>query len=287
MTFELLHDGKLDFATLKDLCSKPPLFEPGEPHFWDDPHIATQMLKAHLDPTNDAASFRPEIREKIVKWILQQANLKPGDSLLDLGCGPGLYCIAFAEMGLNVTGMDFSENSLNYAREHDSKSTYIHQNYLTLDLENQFDIVTLISRDFNVLSRENASRFLQNVHRALKPSGYFIFDVTTKVHHDNVSRQPRYFIAENGGFWKPGPHITLTQTYDYPDHDTMVEQFVVIEDNGTISVYRNWFHYYSPETITPLLEEHGFIVEGVYSDLTGTPYVDDSEFPGFVARKMS
>src|SRR5690606_17208705 len=116
----------------------------------------------------------------------------------------------------------------------DSKSTYIHQNYLTLDLEDQFDAVTLISRDFNVLSPENASRFLQNVHRALKPSGYFIFDVTTKVHHDKVSRQPGYFIAENGGFWEPGPHMTLTQAYDYPDHDTMVEQFVVIEEDGTV-----------------------------------------------------
>jgi SAM-dependent methyltransferase len=286
MTSQLLHNNTLDLATLNKYCAKPPFFEPGEPHFWDDPHIATQMLEAHLDPTNDAASFRPEIREKIVRWIPHQADLKPGDSLLDLGCGPGLYCKAFAELGLKVTGMDMSENSLNYAREHDSKSTYIHQNYLTLDLENQFDVVTLISRDFCVLSPEKASRFLQNVHRALKPSGCFIFDVTSKVYHDKISRQPRYYIAREGGFWKSTPHLTLMQAYDYLDHDTMVEQFVVIEDNGTVTVYRNWFHYYSAETITPLLEEHGFLVEGVYSDLTGSPYSDDAEFPGFVAQKV-
>lgn len=282
----LLLNGKLDFATLKERCARPGLFERGELRFWDDPHIATQMLEAHLDPTNNAASFKPELREKIVQFIVEQSGLQAGDALLDLGCGPGLYCKRFAEMDLTVTGMDLSKNSLNYAHEQDSKSTYIQKNYLTLDLENQFDVVTMISMDFCVLSPENASRLLQNVYRALKPAGYFFFDVTTKVEHDKVSRQPGYHIVENGGFWKPGPHITLTQAYDYPDHDTMVQQFVVIEADGTVSVYRNWFHYYSPETVTSLLEAHGFTVEGIYSDLTGKPYEPDASWTGIVARRI-
>lgn len=71
------------------LTVKPRLFEPGEPLFWNDPHISKGMLKAHLDPTHDAASRRPEIIDNIVKHLLDSGVLTPEMKLLDLGCGPG------------------------------------------------------------------------------------------------------------------------------------------------------------------------------------------------------
>ena len=47
-------------AQLIELQEKPAPFTPGEPLFWDDPHISTHMLAAHLDPDFEAASRRPE-----------------------------------------------------------------------------------------------------------------------------------------------------------------------------------------------------------------------------------
>ena len=38
-------------------------------------------------------------------------------AIADFGCGPGLYAQRLARAGLNVTGIDFSANSLQYARE--------------------------------------------------------------------------------------------------------------------------------------------------------------------------
>lgn len=49
----------LDLPALIRLQEAPPLFAPGAPAFWTDPHIAGQMLAAHLDPDSDAASRRP------------------------------------------------------------------------------------------------------------------------------------------------------------------------------------------------------------------------------------
>ncbi|MCB1660659.1 MAG: hypothetical protein KDI39_20765, partial [Pseudomonadales bacterium] len=42
------------------LQQKPAPFTPREPLFWNDPHISSQMLKAHLNPDIDAASRKPE-----------------------------------------------------------------------------------------------------------------------------------------------------------------------------------------------------------------------------------
>ena len=59
----------------------------------------------------------------------------------------------------------------------------------------------------------------------------------------------------------------------------------VIEGDGKISVYRNWFQDYTPETIRAELTAGGFEVESLWGDLTGAPLEEDSEWIGVVARK--
>ena len=76
-------------SDLIDLQQKPAPFTPGEALFWNDPHISAQMLKAHLDPAIEAASRKPETIDRSVAWLIDTLALKPGDALLDLGCGPG------------------------------------------------------------------------------------------------------------------------------------------------------------------------------------------------------
>jgi SAM-dependent methyltransferase len=279
-------DGTLNFERLAHLSQKPPIFAPGEPAFWTDPHIAQQMLNAHLDPKIDAASRRPALIGSTVEWIIDVLNLQVGDTLLDLGCGPGLYCQRFSRNGLKVTGVDFSANSIRYAQELDFKTTYSCQDYLTLDFDAQFDVVTLIFGDLCALSREKRSRLLTNIHQALRPNGYFVLDVTTFEHHTKRMDVQQWSVLPNGGFWKPTPYLQLINGFHYPEDDTALDQYIIIEAGGRTTVYRNWFHYYSPETITAELEAQGFIVEGLYSDLWGTPYQEDSGWIGVVARKV-
>lgn len=282
----LIENGHLQLDALARLANQPPVFEPASARFWDDPYIAQQMLKAHLDPDTDAASRKPETIDRIVTWLMERLRLQPGANLLDLGCGPGLYTRRFAERGLQVTGMDFSENSIRYARDHDPRTTYIHANYLTLDAVDSFDAVTLIYGDICVLSDEHRDRVLQAVHRALRPGGRFVFDVTTPCHDDRRQPPTGWSVATGAGFWKPTPHLVLTRCYNYTEHDTGLEQYLVIEASGEITEYRIWTHYYTPETITAALRAQGFAVEAVYADLTGAPYQPDSQWAGIVARKV-
>ncbi|NIV35509.1 MAG: methyltransferase domain-containing protein, partial [Anaerolineae bacterium] len=109
-------DGsQLNLDLLQALQEKPAPFTPGEPLFWDDPHISKGMLATHLDPTIDLASRRPETIDRTVAWIVETLGLEPGDSVLDLGCGPGLYTQRFAQRGQRVSGVDYSRRSIEYA----------------------------------------------------------------------------------------------------------------------------------------------------------------------------
>ncbi len=284
-----VHGSSLDLSRLVDLQARPEPFAPGEPLFWDDPHISSQLLATHLDPNTDLASRHPAYIDRSVAWLIERLQLKPGDSVLDLGCGPGLYTQRLAARGLQVFGMDYSRRSIEYARQHAAEQglaiDYRYQDYLTLEDIGLYDAILLIYGDFCPLAPDQRARLLHNVRRALKPGGRFVLDVSTPAHRMHYHNENRWYAVE-GGFWKAGPHLVLEQGFDYPEAAIFLDQAIVIEPDGHISVYRNWFQDYDRAAITAELTTGGFAVESVWSDLIGTPYVDDTEWIGVVARKM-
>ena len=278
----------LIISKLLPLQQKPAPFTTGEPLFWDDPHISAQMLQAHLNPDLDAASRRPETIDRSVKWMIETLALQPGDSILDLGCGPGLYASRLARAGYKVTGVDYSRRSIAYATKYaDEKGLdicYRYQNYIDLDDENQYDAALLIYGDLCPLAPDLRSRLLQNILRALRPSGKFILDVSTRAQRKLHGKKNKWYAVESG-FWKPGPHIVLEEGFDYPEQSIWLDQYAVIEADGKVSVYRNWFQDYTPDSITAELTRGGFCVESLWGDLTGASYHPESEWIGLIAGK--
>lgn len=285
----VLDGNQLDLVTLAQLAARPPLFAPHEAPFWNDPYISKQMLTAHLDPGTDAASRRPEIIDRTVEWLVRYLQIEPGQRVLDLGCGPGLYCERLARRGLEVVGVDLSPGSIEYARQSAREKglpiEYLCLDYTQLDRGAEFDAVFLIYDDFGVLSDDDRDELLLRVHRALKPAGAFVFDVHT-ASAPGVPDATRIWSISAGGFWKPGPYLELTQHFRYPEADARVRQVLIVESDGRVSRYRIWQHWYSPETITTVLRAPGFTVESIWADLTGKPLVPDSPELGVVARRL-
>jgi SAM-dependent methyltransferase len=278
----------MNINSMLQLQEKPAPFTPGEPLFWDDPHISTQMLKAHLDTGNDLASRRPETIQRSVDWMIETLGLQPGASILDLGCGPGLYATRLAEKRLRVTGVDYSRRSIEYAVQSAGQNNldirYRYQDYLTLEDEGQYNAALLIYGDFCPLSPAQRSRLLGNVRRALKPGGHFVLDVTTRVHRQQHGSHNGWYAAETG-FWKPGPHLVLEEGFDYAEQSIYLDQAIVIDGNGKVSVYRMWFQDFTSESVIRELEEADFVVKNIWNDLLGTPFTEDTEWIGLVAQK--
>lgn len=273
-----------DIHFIQDSRTPPPLFERGAP-MWHDPYIAAQMLGFHLDESHDIASRRPAVIDKTVAWIIKQTDLQAGNHLLDLGCGPGLYTKRFSDLGLNVTGVDYSQHSIDYAKSNDPNSTYQCQNYVDLDLPDEsFNVVTMIYGDFCVLSNEERDHLLAKVHQLLKPNGYFIFDVTQPQMHQYLDNFNQWSIAADGGFWQAEPYLVLEQGFTYAG-DVRMQQYVVISEDGTHTTYRNWYHDYTQATLSPILDSFEYNQVTFYGDLTGTPYTEPDDWCGVVAQK--
>lgn len=250
----------MNFDLIKKLAEKPALYEKGTSVMWTDPYISKQLLELHINPDHDIASRNKNTIDKTVSWILEKSD-KPGMKILDLGCGPGLYAEQFARNGHSVTGIDFSENSIQYAtqqaKEKQLDIEYRNMNYLNLDYENEFDLAVLIYLDFCVLLPEDRDKVLLKIQRALKPGGIFICDVVNEKNIEKKILTPSWEI-QNRGFWKPTPYMALSKGYHYPEANVFANHHVVIGENNAVDTYIFWNHYYLKHDMAFVLQCAGF-----------------------------
>jgi len=269
------------YRKLLDSLKRPLLYERTGEKFWTDPYIATQMLEAHLNPNTDAASRKPDFICRCATWI--SSLLPEGACLLDIGCGPGLYTKRFAERGLRVTGLDFSENSIVYARVHDPDSQYFMQDYLKMDFIEAFDIITIIYYDYGALIPGERHELLRRVYTALKPGGMFLLDVFTplkgKGKHDNTT----WDVNPGGGFWSAGPCICLNAENFYGEA-AEGRRHVVIEENS-VRCFNLWDCYFTRQSLLDEVAVFGFSEFGIYNDAAGRAYSEDSETFCAILRK--
>lgn len=104
------------FKELKEINLRPlPFQHYTADELWTDEYTSKQMLEYHLNEAIDVSSRNKNFIEKSVEWIISYFGVNSKTEIADFGCGPGLYTTKLAEKGAIVTGIDFSENSLNFA----------------------------------------------------------------------------------------------------------------------------------------------------------------------------
>lgn len=271
---------------LKQIASfseRPEIFAVGDGNIWTEPYLAQQMLSCHLDLSSDASSRRGEIIERSVQYL--NRHIKDNSSILDLGCGPGLYCEKLAQLGHQVTGVDFSQNSIQYAKDNAKKQgleiEYFCQDIFSLEYKECFDAVLQIYGEINTLSDSQRDQLFSMVKNALRPGGVFIFDVTTPVRRKNGKKRDWYFGER--GFWRENKHVVLSEELEY-DNDIWLEQYLVI-DEEKVRTYRNWYHEYTKESMMDILRTVPFseviIQESLYTDKNE----QNSEWLTIVAKK--
>jgi SAM-dependent methyltransferase len=266
---------------------RPAPFTPHDAPFWDDPYISERMLEAHLDPETDAATRRPATVAATVAHLVESMALQPGDRLLDLGCGPGLYALPFGRLGLRVTGIDLSARSISHARNAATRERVSVEcrvgDYCRDDLGGPFDGAVLIYLDFGVLEDTSRDALLDRLRSAIRPGGSFAFDV----HGRARPRPPDAHVSiasQSHGFWRPNRHLAIETTYRYGG-DIDLAQTAVVEEDGAVTVYRVWDRAYTIGELRPVLGRHGFSIERAWSDLTGTPWRRSSPTLAVLARR--
>ena len=255
---------------------------------WTDPHIAQQMLKTHLDQSTDLASRRLSFIEASVGWLQQRFNIGPGTRIADFGCGPGLYATRLAQLGAEVTGIDFSANSLAYAKEtavsHNLAIDYIHTNYLEFQSDKRFDLILLIYCDFCALSPAQRQQLLGIFRQHMADGGAIMLDVHSLVEYDKFEEGVSYGRCQSGDFWTDEDYFSFTNQFKYEAEHVTLAKYSIFTPSRSFEVY-NWLQHFDRESLTAEFAASGLVITDWYANVAGEPPNSQSNTMAIVAQK--
>ena len=103
-----------------------------------------------------------------------------GKRILDLGCGGGQCCIAFARQGAIACGLDLSDDQLEVARSL-ARQEHVNVNFVRGGME---DLSQFSSADWDIVFSSHAFQYLTDVPaclaecwRVLRPGGVLVFSL--------------------------------------------------------------------------------------------------------------
>lgn len=135
----------------------------------------------HHIAANFADKYRthPAFHERYAVWTaLLDEYIAPGQRVLDLGCGSGVFSFYLAQKGCVVTGLDGAENMVALCRAEQQKLGLNNLNFycqnLPLESQNLVDQQDAIISSSVLEYVDDLSAVLQNVSDLLPPGGIFI-----------------------------------------------------------------------------------------------------------------
>jgi len=112
---------------------------------------------------------------------LKSLNVK---NVLDIGCGSGGFMLKAKEAGINIVGIDISEEMINNALKKDLE--VYHKDLCEFD--GKFDACVAIFDVINYMDKDYLKNFFSCVKNVLNKDGYFLFDVNTLYGFEEIAQ---------------------------------------------------------------------------------------------------
>lgn len=125
----------------------------------------------------DAQERMDKMLAPLTSPLLEHASVKPGDRVIDIGCGCGDTSLQLAAQGAQVLGLDISEIMLARARDRAQLTEQANTEFIVGDaavkpLAADHDLI--FSR-FGVMFFSDPTAAFKNLHKGLKPDGRLCF----------------------------------------------------------------------------------------------------------------
>lgn len=224
-------------------------------------------------------------RAAYILEICRHLGHKMGKTL-DLACGTGSLSRELFKSGIDVFGVDGSEDMLCEATdkkfEEGLEIPYYHQEMQKLELPQKIDTCVCTLDSINhLINKSDVQETFNRVGKYLNSGGLFIFDVNTVYKHREVLGNNNFVIETDEVF-------CVWQNYLCDDDITEINlDFFLMRENELYERFSECFEEraYSEESLREILKYAGFEVEAVYGDLTFETPKTDEQREIFVARK--
>ena len=245
------------------------------------------LLAPIYDEINKDINYS-EWADFIEKIIKRESSPEAECLVLDLGCGTGSMTLELASRGYDMTGVDFSPEMLDIARERAEKIDcgkdilWLCQDMREFELYGTVDVVVSCLDCINhIIKPSDVKKCFALVHNYLSPDGLFIFDINGKRKFEQIYSDNTYVMEEGGSF-------CIWQNY-YNEKTKLCDFYITLfaeNENGTYDRYdeADRERMYTLASVKRMLSECGMEFVGAYSDFDFSVADDSDERLYIVAR---
>jgi 2-polyprenyl-3-methyl-5-hydroxy-6-metoxy-1,4-benzoquinol methylase len=203
--------------------------------------------------------------ERRATLVAQGAQLKPGDHVLEIGCGTGMFTEIFAASGATIVAVDLSKDLLDKARARNlpkERVVFVEKPFEECDVDGPFDAVIGSS----VLHHLEIDVALRRILELLKPGGFLSFAEPNMLN-------PQVFMERHFQFL---PIFAYTS----PDETAFVRWSFArkLRSVGfadvTITPF-DWLHPHTPPALIPTVKGLGGAIESIplCREFSGSLYI--------------
>ena len=205
---------------------------------------------------------------------------------LDLACGTGSLTLELAKMGIDVYGVDASEEMLSAAQEKAYESNidtlFLCQKMQELDLYGTIDTCVCSLDSINHMTDiADVQKTFERVSLFMNKGGLFVFDVNTVYKH-------REILSDNTFVYDTDNVYCVWQNSLKENNIVDIDLTFFVPDGESYQRYDESFseRAYTQDELTELLNNAGFEVQAVYGDMGFNEPRDNEQRVIFVAKKI-
>jgi SAM-dependent methyltransferase len=217
----------------------------------EDPHWFRPLAR-FLGPAYLRNAFTKGTEQEVA-FLVDALGLEAGERVLDVGCGPGRHALALARRGMDVLGVDLSEDFVTLAREaaaaEDLPARFEVLDVRDLAYDARFDAaVCLCQGGFGLLGGRDEPAVFERIVAALRRGGRL-----------GLTAFSAAFVVR---FLEEG------ESFD-PATGVFHERATVRNEHGVEEVFDAWTTCFTPRELELLAERAGLHVEGVHGVAPG------------------
>jgi len=194
--------------------------------------------------------------------LAHHLSFTKGASLLDVACGRGRHAKHLNQLGYDVTGIDLSKQSIDYAKRHENQTLRFHQHDMRKSLNKSFDGVLNLFTSFGYFEDDDDNQRVLSAFRShLRPGGIGVIDFL------NTSWVGRNLVAEES-IVKQGIRFDIKRQMD----NKWITKEIAFETNGEQHQFQERVRALTLKDFEDWFAKVGLQIETLYGDYELSEY---------------
>ena len=204
--------------------------------------------------------------EFFINNLIKKLKIKKKSKILDLACGVGRHSFYLNKKGMNVIGIDNSENNIKKAKKFENKFLKFKKKEMTEDYGQEFDFIFNLFTSFGYINEKHNLNTFKSINNSLINHGILVIDYLNvfKLKEELVEKETK----------KIGNIIfNIKRSFK----DNFIVKKIKIKDNNEIFYFEERVMELTKNDFQDYLKKFNFEILDVYGNYNLEKYHKNSE----------